>query len=285
MKNETSILARAVVGVFVLALAAARFTVFAQEARPATSVETLPSAREIIDRYLDVTGTRAVIEKTTSRHVVGKISIPKMGIGGAFEQWSTKPDRLTIRANIEGFGEERRGYDGKVAWAIQSAVGATIQNGAELLQTKIQAQYDADLKPDAFYESIKTIGRKNFAGKDCYEVELVAKPLPGMNPDETKAVRTSYEYYEVDTGLMAGTKGTVASFMGPIPASTQMSDYKKFGDTMMATKSTMEQMGNTLEFIVESVEFDTVGDDVFALPKEIQTLVAAAAAKPAPEKQ
>ncbi len=270
--------------VLVLALSAPAVSAArAQEA--ASAAATLPSAREIVDRYNEVTGTTAMLEKTKSSHVKGKMSMTAFNISGPLEIWSAKPNLRTMNIDLgEQGGLTRTGYDGSVGWAIQPMVGPKVLEGPELLQTKVEAEYDSSLKGSDLYESIETVGRENFEGKDCYKVEVVVKPLPGMDPEKTKPGRTSLEFYEVESGLLLGSTGLQVSDMGSMPYTAIASEYKKFGEQMVSTKSLLKVSGMELVITVESMEFDTVNPEVFALPPEIQKLAAAKSA-PAPAKQ
>ena len=284
MKNSFSKLSRPALIAAALALSGVSFAHRAQEAAQAPATETLPSAREIVDRYAKATNLPAVVEKTKSTHMKGKMSIPAAGIEGPMEVWSAKPDRQLAVINLgAAIGEVKTGYDGKIGWMIQPMLGPKILKGSELLRMKIDSAYDAGLKNSALYESIETVGRESFGGKDCYKVKVVIKPIEGMDAEKTKETRTSFEFYDPETGLLVGKKGVEASDMGDTPYTAQVSDYKKFGEQLVATKTVQKFSGQELVFTVESVEFDTVTDGIFELPAEIKTL-SGGAAQPAPEK-
>ena len=78
------------VSVVLLALAAA-FSDFAQEkaaeTKPAATAETrLPSADEILDKYVEALGGKAAFEKFRSRVVKGARELPAMGITSGGER-------------------------------------------------------------------------------------------------------------------------------------------------------------------------------------------------------
>ena len=283
-KSFFSKLSRPALIALALALSGVSYAHRAQEAAQAPATETLPSAREILDRYAKATNLTAVVEKTKSSHMKGKMSIPAAGIEGPMEVWSAKPDRQLAVINLgPAIGEIKTGYDGKVGWMIQPMMGAKILKGSELLRMKIDSAYDSGLKNSELYESIETVGTESFTGKDCYKVKVVIKPIEGMDAEKTKETRTSYEFYETATGLLVGKKGIEASDIGDTPYTAQLSDYKTFGEQLVPTKTVQKFSGQEMVFTVDSVEFDTVTDGVFELPAEIKTL-AGEAAQPAPEK-
>jgi hypothetical protein len=249
--------------------------------------EELPSAREVIQRYATAANLKTALEKTRSMHVVGTVSVPSMGLEGAMEIWSAKPNLRISSMEVGGFGKIVTGFDGKVGWMTQPMMGARLLSGTELLQAKLEASYDNALKPESHYESARTVARQTFEGKDCWVVEVVAKPLDAaMDADATRAVRTSKDFYEIATGLLLGTEGRQEGEMGSGPFTTVFTGYKDFGGQLLPTKTSLRAMGQ--EFVIEigSVEFDTAGAATFTPPLEVQKLIEAAAApkaKPAGE--
>src|SRR5262249_27694175 len=97
-----------------------------------------------------------------------------------------------------------------------------------------------------------------------------------------KEGRTSFEFYEVSSGLLLGVKGKQEGEMGSGPYTAVMSDYKDFGGYLMSTKTIMRASGQEFTITTDSVEFDTASDDLFALPKEIQAKLEGEAKKAAP---
>jgi len=254
-----------------LALGAPSLAVPAQDAGAAA--QALPSAREVIDRFVEVTKAKDAIAKTKSMHMKGKFSMAAMGMEGPMELWTAKPDLRVSSVELGAFGTVLAGYDGKVAWMTQPMIGARLLKDNELLQSKTEAAYDGVLKATELYESMKTVGRENFEGKDCYKVELVVKPLPGMDVEKSRVARTTQDFYDVASGLLIGTKSTLQGESGSGPSTTIYSDYKEFGGYLLASKSTIRASGQEIAVTIDSVEFDTATDATFALPKEVQGLL------------
>ena len=63
--------------------------------------------------------------------------------------------------------------------------------------------------------------------------------------------------------------------MGEVASVMTISDYKDFGGVLTATRQTIEAMGQTQVMVTESVTYDEIEADAFALPKVIQALVEA----------
>lgn len=244
--------------------------------------EGLPSAREIVERFAAETKLKESLEKTRSMHATGRFTLTAMEINGTLEVWSAKPNRRFFSVDMGPFGKSITGFDGKTGWSTHPMLGARLLSGSELLQTQLESGYDAALKTSDHYESMRTVGRETFEGKDCHAVEFVAKPLEGMDPASTLAARTSREYYEIASGLLIGAVGRQESEMGDSPYTALSSDYQDFGGWLMATKTVIRISGQEFALTIDSVEYDTATEATFALPLEIQKLVEAASAPAAP---
>ncbi len=257
----------------------------AQAQRTPAEGDPLPSAREIVDRFATATSLAKTVEKTNSTHVKGTFSLPAMNLNGPMETWKGKPNLQMATIGMGPVGTVTTGFDGKTAWMVQPMMGARLLSGTELMQAKLEADYDGGLKQGDTYESMRTVARKPFEGIDCYEVELIAKPLDGMDPASTLATRTSLEYYEVASGLLVGTSGRQEGEMGGGPVTSIVSDYKDFGGQLLATKTKVRASGQEFVILIESVEFDTATPTTFTPPVEIQRLIEAAATPKAPAKE
>jgi len=175
-------------------------------------------------------------------------------------------------------GTIRSGDNGKVAWRTHPMMGETIIEGAELGQLRARSTpFAFAFKKAANYEKMETVGKVVFEKKDCYKVRFVDKPYPSMkdvDPKETKEIREFFEYYEVESGLLIGTEGVSSSDQGDIPTSTVQTDYKKFGDMLVAAKTVIKAQGMEIQVIVTNMEWNTIEKaDMFALPPEIEVLV------------
>jgi hypothetical protein len=241
--------------------------------------QPLPTAREVIDRHAAVCKLREALASTRSMHTRGKVTIAARGIEGTVETWSAKPALNRSSIELGAAGSVLGGYDGRVGWMLHSALGASVFQGTDLLQSELEADWDAALKEGDAYESLRTVGRESFEGRECWKIEVVARPLPGMDAEATREARTAHEYYEIETGFLAGTKSRLEGELGSVLTTTVVSDYREFGGRLLATRTRVRQAGQESVVTLESVEFDTVDPGLFRLPPEIQRLLAA---KPAP---
>jgi len=232
-------------------------------AAAATAVPAkVPTAREIVDRYVAAIGGRDQILKHGSRRVTGTLEIPAAGLTGAMTAVSAKPNRMAVTINIPGLGDMRQGYDGTVGWSLDPTQGPMVLSGKALDQRKQQAQFYSELHDAKDYASMETVGLVDFNGAQAYKVKLVR-----ANGDST------FELFDPTSGLMVGMISTQDSPMGAMTITSTIGDYKPFGGIQVATKSTQTfATGQKVNLTVSNVEYDVVDPKAFELPTEIKTL-------------
>ena len=244
----------------------------------------VPEARAVIARFLEVTKLGEKLEKSQSRHE--KMNLAIGGMEAAGERWSARPATRKDAIDLGGLGGiVHTGVTGGAGWTSDPMRGPVLLEGVDLLQMRLEADWFSVLKPDSLYESVRTVGLEAFQGKGCWKVESVARPLPGMDPEATKAARTILEYYEVESGFLVAQNGTMDGELGTGPTSSVFSDYKDFGGIQLPAKTTLRQAGIECVLTLVSVEFDTVAEEDLAPPADVKKLIEAAGTKSEPKPQ
>jgi hypothetical protein len=230
--------------------------------QPKAKAETWPAPRAIIDRHIAAVGGRKTILAHSSTHATGTVTIAGSGVNGTFELFSAKPNLTMLKITLGGIGDVFEGFDGTVAWNRSPMTGPMLSQGKELEQKKFDADYFADLHDDARYASMKTVDKAPFDGRLCYKVSLVRKDGG-----------EDFDFYEVASGLKAGSLATRETSMGAITATQVVSDYKKFGDVLQPSVVKQSAMGVQQVLTFTLIEYDKVDRSVFTLPPDIKTLV------------
>ena len=231
-------------------------------AAEAKSSANLPAARTIIDKYIAAIGAREVLTKRSSSTMKGTFAMPAAGLTGDVVGMAAKPNKLTMSITFPGIGEIRSGFDGTTGWSIEPTSGPRVLDGTELEQARLQADFLASLHDPKNYTSMETVELADFEGSKAYKIRLVRTDAD-----------TSYEYFDAETGLLVGATATRDTQMGPMTATTIMSNYKDFGGLQMPSTITTRTMGQEIVMSVTSVEWDTVDPAAFELPAEIKVLV------------
>jgi outer membrane lipoprotein-sorting protein len=230
-------------------------------AAPAAA-QTLPPARQILDRYVAAIGGKAAWDRVQSQRTVMEMSMSGMTI--PMEVLSARPNRMLVKMTMPGMGEALSGYDGQVAWSVNPMQGPRVLEGAELAQTVRQADFEATSNPAKNYPVVETVERTEMGGQPCYLVRLV--------PAEGEAV---HNCFHTETGLLVGSRTRQQSPMGLIDVETLMSEYRDFGGIKVATKTTSNMAGQQMTMTVKDVSANTVDPSVFTLPAAVRALVPA----------
>ena len=231
-------------------------------AKPATPDPSLPSARTIIDKYVQAIGGRKAILAHSSSHATGTFSVASAGISGNIEIFNAKPAKTFVKTNIGGIGEVLEGFDGTHGWGISPMTGPSLAEGTELEQKRFDADFYSDLHDPARYTSMTTVEKTTFEGRPAYKLSLVKK-IGGED----------IEYFDVETGYKIGTSGSREGPMGPMNVTVSQTDYKKFGDVMVPTTLKQSVSGVSNVITITSMEFDSVPPTTFDVPERIKALI------------
>lgn len=222
----------------------------------------LPAAQAVIDRHIEASGGRKALEAINSVALKGSVSIPANGMSGTVEASFARPNKMATRMNLAGIGEIQEGFDGTTAWSVSPMTGPMIASGEELAQKAFDADFDRTLGTAEKYESMKTAEKTTFEGRPVYRLEMTRK-----------GGGTDIEFYDVETGLKAGSTIERVNSMGTISMTTALSDYKKFGDLLQPTVMKQTVSGVQIVTTFTTIEFNKVDPAVFALPAPIKALI------------
>ena len=232
-----------------------------QPSQLTATASALPPAQEILDRHTKAIGGREAILARSSSQATGTVSMPAAGISGTIVMFSAKPDKKLARSTVSGIGDIEEGYNGTTAWTINPMTGPALVTGVELEQRKLDSDFHG-LNLAERYESITTVEQTTFDGRPCYKLRLVRR---GGGED--------FNFYDMASGLKAGSIVTRESPMGKITVTSVETDYKPFDGILHSTKI-VNTMGNFQQVItVTSVEYDKVDPAVFDPPAVIKALI------------
>jgi zinc protease len=210
------------VGVAILMLS---FAAFAQAQGPASAATTqapaaaspsavLPSADEILVKYVAAIGGEAAWRKLNSRVSKGTIDIPAMSISGTVELHEKAPDFSLAVVSLGG-AIFQRGFDGTAAWSDDPQNGLRTLSGAEAEDSKRQADFYHQLNMHKYYSKWKVDGTEKIGDRDAYAVEATS-----TSGDVDKM------YFDTKGGLLVRAITTVHSPQGDTVIQADLSDYR-----------------------------------------------------------
>ncbi|HZM91178.1 MAG TPA: hypothetical protein VFF31_31950 [Blastocatellia bacterium] len=176
----------------------------------------LPTADQILEKYVQTLGGKAALEKITSTASKGTFEIPAFGATGSAEMWEKAPNKTALKLDIPGFGLVLEGFNGTVAWSQDPQSGLREKTGAELAATKLDADFYKPLRLKQLYPKIAVKGKEKVGDKDMYV--LTATPAEG-SPETW--------YFDAATGLLAQMDLERESPQGKMAVQVFQEDYKE----------------------------------------------------------
>ena len=104
-----------------------------------------PTAAEILDRYVQVTGGADAYRKIHSRYTAGTTELVGHGIKGPVRVWQSAPANMLTEIDLGGAGSSRQGSDGEILWETGLA-GPRILEGAERAAMLRLSAFNAELR-------------------------------------------------------------------------------------------------------------------------------------------
>jgi hypothetical protein len=205
-------------GIAILALSLATFaqtpTTTVQTPAASTPAAALPSADQILDKYVAALGGEAAWHKLNSRVSKGTIDIPAMNLSGPVDIIEKAPYFSLATVNIGG-AVFKRGFDGTAAWADDPQNGLRTLSGAEAEDSKRQADFYHQVSLRKYYSKWNVSGTLKIGDHDAYAVEATSN-----------AGDLDKMYFDAQSGLLVRAITTVHSPQGDQVIQTDLSDYR-----------------------------------------------------------
>ena len=188
--------------------------------------------------------------------------MPSAGLTGTLEIFAARPNKSLVKVSLPGVGEVSEGFDGTHGWSLSPMTGPILLEGRQLEEKRFDAEFHSELRDSTRYSSMTTLERTAFEGRQCYKVRLV-RTTGGED----------VEFYDVETGLKAGSITTRETQMGSVTATTVETDYRRFADLLQPTTIRNQVAGVQQVITIAAVEYDNVPGSTFELPAPIKALV------------
>jgi len=236
-----------------------------QAEQPVEHQQMLPTAEEVIDRHIEARGGYEAIEEKTTLSAKGTYETFDDGRTAVVEYRSATGLRQYMRVEFSG---ERliAGCDGEERWRITPQFGAIIL-GPPTGRNKRNYDLHRDLRYHRYFPRLEVSGITLFDDRECYEVRLTGRAgREGLR-----------EYFDVKTGLKAGSRKSIALSDG---LGDEIEVYRDWEDvdgvkmpmTQMTLVRTPGQASPKLltRLRFETLEWNTLDDDSFEIPEGIR---------------
>jgi hypothetical protein len=222
------------------------------DAKPAA----LPSADEIIEKYVKAIGGKEAIEKITSRAAKGTFEIEAMNMTGTFENYAKAPNKFANLFNIPAVGGGGQIFDGAKGWDSNPMTGLRELSGEELATLKREADFYQPLNFKKHYPKLEVKGKETVGKSEAYVV--IATPAEG-GPDKI--------YFDVNSGLIVREDAERETGQGKMAIEVYMDDYKDVDGVKVA--HTMRQVSPMFSMTIKFTEIKSnapIDDAKFAKP-------------------
>lgn len=228
----------------------------AQDSTGTKQIDTIPeglTALDVINKYVDVTGGRenylSVKDRTTI--MTGKMLSREFSV--TIQQKA--PDKLRQEIH-SGPATQTFIFDGTKA-VMKMGDNTTPIGDKELNQTKIEAQMNFLLDPEAYGVIPRLVGIETIDSTVCYEVSMTSD-----------SSTTWDQYYDTDSGLKVKEIRDIETPQGKFKEESSYSDYKDVSGIKYPFKIIQTIGKQTAEMNVESITVNAGLDDkLFEIPE------------------
>ena len=230
-------------------------------------VATPPTAQQILDRYLKVTGGKAAYDKVKSVTMLGTMEIKGQNVRGEMKMYRMDGGKYYTVVDLPGIGKQEDGSDGNTVWD-KTVLGPRLKTGEEKFlaacASGAMSEYGRGaLEHDKCYAKSEYSGEETIAGKVFQKVTMTPK-----------IGKPEVQYYDKATGLLGRSKVVLPSPMGDVPITILVEDYKMFEGVVTPVRITNQMGAVEMEIAFSSVKFnEKLPESLFVLPPEIQALV------------
>lgn len=234
---------------------AAQTTSKSPDKRATSTAAAIPSADQILTRYVQGIGGPVAWRKLTSRLSIGTIEVPAMNLSGMVEMHEKAPNKMLATITVAG-ATYRQGFDGTVGWSDDPRDGLRQQSGIELEETKRDSDFYHPLDLHQLYSKFTVTGTEKIGDRTAYVVEAT--------PPQGEADKL---YFDSESGLVIRIISRHHMPEGVVVFQEDISNYREIDGIKLPF--TVRQSSAESEFTIQftdvrhNVDFD---DAQFAKP-------------------
>jgi hypothetical protein len=140
--------------------------------KSSSPIPGMPSAHEILEKYVAAIGGKSALEKINSRISTGTVELTALDVHGTIEFFEESPNKSSMIIDAPGLGVMQRTFDGTRGWLQDPLQGLIRFTGLGLEMIKDTAVFNKAAKLDALYPDPILIGKEKLNDKDVYAVRM-----------------------------------------------------------------------------------------------------------------
>ena len=173
----------------------------------------LPTAEQVLEKYVQALGGREALAKVTTRVVRGS----RVGADGVLvpeEVYQKAPDKLSVTTSYPNV-TFRSGFDGAHAWARDSR-GADQLNDQFAEALRREAEFFTGVRMRELYPRLNVVGSETVGGRETY---VISAPASDDGGDKF--------YFDAQTGLLVRRYLEFKTALGRTPVQVDYGDYRE----------------------------------------------------------
>jgi photosynthetic reaction center cytochrome c subunit len=214
----------------------------------------LPSADQLLDKYLAAVGGAAALKQIKSR--VQKGNLDAGGMQYPIEVYSEAPDKRVSISHPQG-GESVTAFNGEVGWL-------TIRNGVHMMTAgeREAARIDAELYFPARVRELY----KEFRVRPGEEIDGHATYMAMTRDADRLPLRL---YFDQQSGLLLRQMRFAETPLGRNPTQIDYADYKEVDGVKVPYRWTLSRPNGSFTIKIDQVQQNVpIDDKLFVPPKE-----------------
>lgn len=202
------------------------------------------SARQVIDRYLEVRGGKKKLQGI--KDLTMKASATMQGMSINFDTYRKAPNKIKVEVGASGMVFSKQIFDG-ARGKVSSMMGSEELQGEKLEEMKFQAIMNPEIDYEKKAIKHQLLGIEKVNGAQAYKVEQT-------NPNGS----SQFNYFDVTSGLL---------LQSVTPSGTTVyEDYRAVSGIKFPFRIMQQAGPQTIDLTVNSIKINSkLGDDIFKI--------------------
>jgi len=223
----------------------------------------LPTAEEIMDRYVEATGGREAYDRIENRLTKATLEFVGQGLSLDMTIYMARPNKIYTLIESDMIGKVEKGTDGETAWELSTMTGPQIMKGAQKADFLRDAVLDRLAHWRDEFVAAESAGTEAVGETECYKVVLTQRDGPPMTL-----------FLDRESYLTVKMTMDLETPMGVVPMETFPGDFRKVDGLLLAHSGRVKLAGQERSMTVHSIEHNVdLPAGLFEPPEEILALV------------
>jgi photosynthetic reaction center cytochrome c subunit len=216
-------------------------------ASPGATENSGPSADQLIEKYVEVAGGAAAIDKVSSRVVKGTISFGEKSL--PIDIYSKEPEKRISFTHMPE-GDNVTAFNGKEGWLGMPGRPAREMHGSDLDGAAIDADLHLPTHLKTMFTELRQEGTEKVGDQETYVVIGRREPKPPVRL-----------YFDQQSGLLLRLIRYGETALGWMPTEIDYSDYRETSGVKIPYRWTLARPGGRFTIQVSDVRQNVPVDD------------------------